>query len=165
MVSIRYPSRGPGAGELGPLRELLASLPAAAVAYVAGPDLVFEFVSDGYRQGIGGRDVVGRPFREALPEVVGQPPFEALRQVLQTGEPRHARGTEVWVRRRGAEPEQAYFDSVYMPVHDEAGQVAGVLIFATDVSDHVRDRQQLEQLASRLQRSEERYRTLFETLP
>jgi PAS domain S-box-containing protein len=147
------------------LRELLATLPAAAVAYVAGPDLVFEFVSDGYRQGIGGRDVVGRPFREALPEVVGQPPLEALREVLQTGEPRRARGTEVWVRQHGAEPELAYFDSVYLPVRDETDRVAGVLIFATDVSDHVRDRQQLEQLANRLQLSEERYRTLFETLP
>ena len=67
---------------LGLLRELLASLP-AAVAYVAGPDLVFEFASDGYRQAVGGRDLIGRPFREALPEVVGQPPFEALRQVLR----------------------------------------------------------------------------------
>ena len=36
---------------------------------VAGPDLVFEFASDGYRQALGGRDVIGRPFREALPEV------------------------------------------------------------------------------------------------
>ena len=69
------------------------------------------------------------------------------------------------VRRPGAEPEQRYFDSVYQPVRDEAGRVAGVLIFATDVTDHVRDRQQLEELADRLQRSEERYRTLFETLP
>ncbi|HEY6786505.1 MAG TPA: PAS domain-containing protein, partial [Trebonia sp.] len=164
MVSIRYLRRGPGAAELGPLRELLASLP-AAVAYVAGSDLVFEFVNDDYRQAVGGRDVVGLPFREALPEVVGQPPFEGLRQVLQTGESRHARGTEVWVRRHGAEPRQAYFDSVYMPVRDGGGGVAGVLIFATDVTDHVRDRQQLEQLANRLQRSEERYRTLFQTLP
>ncbi|MCW2935503.1 MAG: putative sensor protein [Actinomycetia bacterium] len=63
--------------------------------------------------------------------------------------------------RRGAK----YVDSAYQPVRDEAGRVTGVLIFATDVSDHVRDRQQLEQLASRLQRSEERYRTLFETFP
>ena len=67
--------------------------------------------------------------------------------------------------RPGAEPEPRYIDSVYQPVRDEAGRVAGVLIFSTDVSDHVRDRQQLEELADRLQRSEERYRTLFETLP
>ena len=147
------------------MRELLATLPAAAVAYVAGPDLVFEFASDGFRQAIGGRDVIGRPFREALPEVVSQPPFEALRQVLRTGEAHQSRGEEVWVRRHGAQPEQVYFDSVYQPVRDEADRVTGVLILKTDVSDHVRDRQHLERLADRLRRSEERYRTLFETLP
>ena len=81
----------------GPLRELLASLP-AAMAYVAGPDLVFEFVSDGYRQVLGGRDVIGRPFREALPEIARGPRLEALHQVLETGEPRLARGEEAWVR-------------------------------------------------------------------
>ena len=164
MVSIRCPSRGTGSGGLGLPCELLANLP-AALAYVTGPDLVFEFASEGYQRAFGGRDLIGRPFREALPETVGQPLFEALRQVQRTGEPYHARGEEVRVRRHGVEPEQVYIDSVYQPVRDETGQVAGVLIFRTDVSDHVRDRQQLEDLASRLQRSEERYRTLFETLP
>ena len=67
--------------------------------------------------------------------------------------------------RPGAKPDQAYIDSVFQPVRDKAGRVAGVLIFITDVSDHVRDRQQLEELADRLQRSEERYETLFDTLP
>ena len=164
MASTEYPSRGPDSGRPGLWLELPASLP-AAVAYVTGPDLVFEFTSDGYRKAIRGHDVIGRPFREALPEVVGRPRFAALRQALRTGEPRLAREEGLWVRRDGAEPEYIYLDSVYQPVHDEAGRVAGVLIFATDVSDHVRDRQQLEDLASRLQRSEERYRTLFETLP
>ncbi|MCW2935386.1 MAG: putative sensor protein [Actinomycetia bacterium] len=164
MVTTGHLTRGSGSGGPGPLRELLASLP-AAVAYVAGPDLVFEFASDAYRQALGRRDMIGRPLREVRPEIVGQPPYEVPRRVLETGEPRQVRGEEVWVRRPGAEPETRYVDSVYQPVRDEAGRVAGVLIFITDVSDHVRDRQQLEELADSLQRSEERYRTLFETLP
>jgi PAS domain S-box-containing protein len=165
MVSPDCPGPGPSFGGLGMLQELLARLP-AALAYVTGPDLVFEFASDGYRQTVGGRELIGRPFREAVPEAVGQPPFVALRQVLQTGEPRQARGEEVWVSRRpGAEPEQRYFDSVYQPVRDEAGRVAGLLIFKTDVTGHVRDRRRLEELADSLQLIEERHRTLFETLP
>ncbi|MCW2929822.1 MAG: putative sensor protein [Actinomycetia bacterium] len=164
MVSTGCPSRGSGSGGLGLSRELLARLP-TAVAYVAGPDLVFEFASEGYRRAVGGRDLIGCPFREALPEVVGQPRFEALRRVLETGEPCRVRGEEVRLRRHGAEPELAYIDLAYEPVRDEAGLVAGVLIFGADVSDHVRDRQRLEELANSLHRSEERYRTLFETLP
>jgi PAS domain S-box-containing protein len=165
MVAPEYPSADASSGGLEVLRELLASLP-ASVAYVAGPDLVFEFASDGYQQGLGGRELIGRPFSKAVPELVGQPPLAHLREVLRTGEARRARGEEVWLSRRpGAELEQRYFDSVFQPVCDEAGRIAGVLILKTDVTEHVRDRQQLEELADRLRRVEEQYRTLFETLP
>jgi PAS domain S-box-containing protein len=137
----------------------------AAVAYVAGPDLVFEFASDGYRQILGGSELIGRPFREAVPEVAGRPRSEALRQVLQTGEPCEALREEVRVRRPGKEPGHIQVDSVYQPVHDEAGRVSGVLIFMNAVSDRVQDRREPAEPADSLQRSEERYRMLFETLP
>jgi PAS domain S-box-containing protein len=164
MASIGCPDRGTDPGEVARLCEVLVGMP-AALAYVAGPDLVFEFASDRYRQALGGRELVGRPYREALPEVVGQPQFEALSQVLRTGESRQVRAEELRPRRPGGEPEPRYFDSVYQPVRDAAGRVVGVLIFSTDVSAHVRDRRQLEELADGLQRGEERFRTLFETLP
>src|SRR5271168_1065812 len=115
MVSIECLSRGPGVGGFGPLRELLASLP-AALAYLAGPDLVFEFASDNYRQAVGGRDLIGRPYHEAIPEIARGPRFTALHEVLQTGETRYARGEQAVVRRPGAEPEPRYLDSVYLPV-------------------------------------------------
>ena len=162
MVSTGCPDRGTDSAGVRLLCDLLGSLP-AALAYVRGPDLVFEFASDGYRKALGGRDVIGRPFREVLPEAVGCPLFETLHQVLRTGQPRQAHGQELWLSQPGAEP--AYVDAVYQPVRDEAGQVAGVLIFCTDVSAHVRDRHQLEDLAKRLQHTEERYRSLFETMP
>jgi PAS domain S-box-containing protein len=164
MVSTGHQMRGFGAGGLELLLEQLARLP-AALAYVAGPDLVFEFASDAYRRALGGRVMIGRPFREVLPELLSQPPFEDLRRVLQTGEPCQVHGAQVRARWNGAEPELRYIDSAYQPVRDEAGRVAGVLIFLTDVSDHLRDRQQLEELANRLRCSDERYRTLLETLP
>jgi PAS domain S-box-containing protein len=166
MVSAECPSSGTGSGGLGPLCELLGSLP-AAVAYVTGPDLVFEFVNDACRLALGGRDVIGRPYYEALPEAASQATFEALRQVLRTGETLRARGEETWPPRPGARAEPTYVDSVYQPVHDEAGRVVGVLMFTTDVSDYVRDQQQQppQEQADDLRRAEERYRTLFETLP
>lgn len=146
------------------MRQLLVSLP-AAVAYVAGPDLVFEFANEDYRRAVGLRNLVGKPYREALPEVVGQPRFEALRRVVRTGEPYRSHEDELWVRRGGPQPELIYVDSVYQPVRDETGQVVGVLMFGIDVSDHVRGRRRLQELADGLARSEERHRTLFETLP
>jgi hypothetical protein len=71
------------------LRALFARLP-AAVAYLAGPDLVFEFANDQYRQLVGGRDVLGLPIREAVPELAGQGRFELLGEALESGQPQRA---------------------------------------------------------------------------
>jgi len=146
------------------LRELLANLP-AAVAYLAGPDLVIEFANDVYRRLVGDRDVVGLPLRQALPELAPQGRFEMLEQILETGQAAGGNETEVWVRRPGEQPEQMFVDFVYQPVRGADGTVAGVLLYATDVTAHVRDRRRLETLAWQLTASQERYRTLFETMP
>lgn len=56
-------------------------------------------------------------------------------------------------------------DFTCQPVRDACGAFAGVLLYAADVTVHVRDRDRLEALAGSLATSEERYRTLFETMP
>ncbi len=164
MVSEAGLSRDAGLGGLGLMRQLFASLP-AVVAYVAGPELVFQFANEEYRQIFGGRDLIGLPLREALPELAGQGRLEILERVVQTGEPFVGRGSELWIRRPGGEREQRFLDFVYQPVRGDAGGVAGVLLFGTDVTAHVQDRRQLEVVAGQLASTEERYRTLFETLP
>ncbi len=146
-------------------RELLSSLP-AAVAYLAGPDLAVEFANDAYGRLVGRRDVVGLPPEEALPELAGRAPLEILNQVMETGQPVNDRGTRVWVRRRGMQPEQLFADFAYQPVRDGDGTVAGVLLYAADVTAQVRDRRRLEMLTAQLATTEEQYRaTLFETMP
>lgn len=164
MVSEAGLSRDAGFGGLGLMRQLFASLP-AAVAYVAGPELVFQFANEEYRQLFGGRDLIGLPLCEALPELAGQGRFEILDRVVETGEPFQGRESELWIRRQGGEPERTFLDFVYQPILDDAGSVAGVLLFGTDVTAHVRDRRRLEMVAGQLALTEERYRTLFETLP
>jgi PAS domain S-box-containing protein len=145
------------------MRELLVNLP-AAVAYLAGPDLVYEFANDAYREMVGGRDLIGLPLREALPDLAPVR-LENVFQVASTGQPFREHESEVWMRRHGEEPEQLFVDVVHQPVRDDAGRVAGVLLYGSDVTPHVRDRRRLAELAARLAESEERYRTLFETLP
>jgi PAS domain S-box-containing protein len=145
------------------MRELIASLP-AAVAYLSGPDLVVDFANDACFRLVGDRDLVGRPLREALPELAEQGEVEILTRILETGEP--VRGSEAGVRihRRG-QAEQRYVDYVYQPVRGAEGDVAGVLLYAADVTAHVQDRQELEAVAERLAEAEERLRSLFETMP
>jgi two-component system cell cycle sensor histidine kinase/response regulator CckA len=163
MVSSTDPGRGDSRSGLALRSELLLSLP-AGVAYVAGPDLIFEFANDEYRRYVGGRDLIGLPLGVALPELARER-LETVARVGQQGQPFQDRDSEVWIRRRGQELEQMFVDLVYQPVPDDAGGVAGVLICVNDVTAHVQDRRRLEVLAERLATTEERYRTLFETLP
>ena len=169
MASVRVLS-GSLPGELVRLREMLLALPAAA-AYLSGRDLVIEFANDEFLELVGGRDVTGLPARAALPELVGQGWFELLDQVMETGQPRRGHETELRIRRRGGgQPEQVFIDFSGQPVpaagNAAAGNAAaGLLVFAADVTAHVRDRRGREVPAAQLTVSEDRYRTLFETLP
>lgn len=163
MVSIPRQGRVDGSGGSALLHELLQCLP-AAVAYVTGPNLVFEYANEEYRHNVGGRDLLGRPLHEALPELAPER-LEAVRRAARTGQPVWGRESEVWNRRHGEEPEQFFMDFAYLPVRDAVGGVDGVLLYGIDVTSHVRDRRRLEELAERLAVTEERYRTLFETLP
>ena len=144
------------------MRGLLTSLP-AVVAYLSGPGLVVEFINDACSQLIGGRDVLGKPLGEAMPELHDE--VEILNRVMATGEP--ARGSEARLRfNRGGPAEQHLFlDYVYQPVPSADGNIAGILLCATDVTAHVRARRELEETAARLTATEERLRGVFETMP
>ena len=144
------------------MRELLTSLP-AVVAYLSGPDLVVDFINDACSRLIGGRDVLGKPLGEVMPELHDE--VEILNRVMATGEP--VRGSEARLRfNRGGPAEQHVFlDYVYQPVRDADGNVTGILLCATDVTAHVQARRELEETAARLTATEERLRGVFETMP
>ena len=145
------------------MRELIASLP-AAVAYLSGPDLVIDFANEACFELVGDRDLIGRPLREALPELGEQGEIEILIRILETGQPVH--GSEARVRiHRLEEAEQRYVDYAYQPVRGAESDVAGVLLYAADVTAHVQDRHRLEEVADQLAEAEERLRALFETMP
>jgi PAS domain S-box-containing protein len=145
------------------IRELLENMP-AAVAYMSGPDLVYEFANAEYRRIVGDRELIGRPLREVLPELNPEH-IATIRQVIMTGQRLRCREPKSWIRHCDGGVEQIYVDFTYQPMRDSAAGVAGVLIYAADVTEYVRDRRTLEELAARLVATEERYRTLFETMP
>jgi PAS domain-containing protein len=149
---------------LASMRDVLASLP-TAVAYLAGRDHVFEYVNDRYRQLVGNRPVLGLPVRQALPELADQGRFELLDKTMESGQPLRGQGAELWIRRYAQRPEQVFVDFAYQPVRDADGGVAGLLCFAADVTASVRARSGHEALAAQLAATQERYQTLFETLP
>src|SRR5580692_7796666 len=69
------------------------------MAILRGPQHIFELVNDRYLQLIGNRDVLGKPVREALPDIDGQGFFELLDAVYAGGEPYVGKDVRVMLQR------------------------------------------------------------------
>jgi PAS domain S-box-containing protein len=111
-----------------------------------GPDHVFELANPAYHQLIGHRAIVGKPAREALPEVEGQGFFELLDGVYRDGEP--FVGNELPVQmQRATGLDTRYVNFVYQPMRGPSGTVNGILASGTDVTDLVQAREAAERLA------------------
>src|SRR5262249_25077322 len=111
----------------------------AYTAVLTGPSHVFERVNDRYYQLLGERDLIGKPAREALPEVEGQGFFELLDRVYRTGEPFVGTGKRVMLRRDPRGPLEArYVDFVYLPLRDANGAVSGIVSHGVDLTDRKR---------------------------
>lgn len=109
------------------------------LAILRGPEHVFEFANDRYRQLVGERDVVGMRLREALPEIEGQGFIEILDRVYASGEPFVGNAMRAVLRRRsGGALEEAFVDFVYQPMRDREGRVAGILVHGVDVTERLR---------------------------
>jgi PAS domain S-box-containing protein len=113
----------------------------AFVATLSGPQHIFELTNPAYLQLIGHRNVIGKPAREALPEVEGQGFFELLDKVFQTGEPFTGREVPVQLQREpGGALEQYFVDFVYQPIFEADGSVSGILCHGIDVSEMKRSK-------------------------
>ncbi len=122
------------AAETQRLQQLFEQSP-SFIAVLRGADHVFEMVNPGYTQLIGHRNVVGRPVREALPEIAGQGFFELLDRVFTTGEPFRGQSVQAVLQRtEGANPEKRILDFVYQPIRGVDGTMSGVFVEGIDVT-------------------------------
>jgi signal transduction histidine kinase len=116
----------------------------AAICILDGPDLVFELVNPAYQQLFPGRQLLGRPLLEALPELTGHTVWDTFREVLETGRTHQETGLLIPVARHDNMPlEDAYFDYIQQARFNSYGRPDGVLVFAFEVTEQVRVRQQL----------------------
>jgi PAS domain S-box-containing protein len=130
-------------------RSRLAYLFEKAPAFVAtlrGPEHVFELTNPAYLQTVGNRELIGRPAREALPEVEDQGFFELLDDVFQTGEPHVGKEVRIMFQRnRGGPLEERFVDFVYQPIFEADGSVRGIFVHGQDISEQVTARKAVEE--------------------
>lgn len=148
--------------ELDRWRELFRQAP-APIALLRGPTHVFEVVNDAYTQLVGGRDVLGKPVGEALPEVVPQGFIALLDGVYRSGEPYLGHGVSVQLRRAGqAEPEEHVLDFIYHPTRNPSGDVDGIFVLAMDMTERTRAEAALRISNWQLGEERERLKVLVE---
>jgi signal transduction histidine kinase len=120
-----------------------------AVALLRGPNHVFEVANPSYCAIVNDRPLVGKPVREALPEVESQGIIAILDRVYETGEPYVGRSLPLVVHRGpGGAPETCFFDFVYQPLVNERGEAEGIAAVVYDVTELSRARREAE-VASR----------------
>lgn len=114
----------------------------AAISILRGPTHRHEFVNPPYQRLLDDRPLLGRTVAEALPEISDQGFLALLDKVYATGET--YMGTEVPARLPGL-AHDSFFNFTYQQFC-EGGQPAGIMVFAFEVTDLVRARQELEKL-------------------
>ena len=123
----------------------------AAICILAGPALVFELVNPGYQTLFPGRQLLGRPLAEALPEIAHHAVYQTFRRVLETGRTHEAHGLLIpIVGPDSGEREDRYFNYIQQARYDAHGRVDGVLVFAFEVTPQVQASQASETAAQRL---------------
>ncbi|MEZ7160005.1 SpoIIE family protein phosphatase [Streptomyces althioticus] len=127
------------------VREVLDRVP-CLVALVHGPDHRIAYLNDAYTAAFGLRPV-GAPARGALPELDELGLLPLLDQVLRSGKPRTVKSRKA--------PDGRSYTFTCTPAGEGDGR--GVLVFATDVTDHA-------EAAERLRASERRQRETAVTL-
>jgi signal transduction histidine kinase/DNA-binding response OmpR family regulator len=118
----------------------------AAIAVLRGPALVFELSNPLYQELMHRRNLVGKTFFEAFPELEAPGMHDILRRVYASGERFVGREFLVTLLHNQDQTEDTYFDLIYDPFRAADGSVDGVMVLAFEVTERVRSAQEREQL-------------------
>ncbi len=118
-------------------RNMILQAP-VAIGLFKGHDMVLEMINDKFLE-LWDRDrsVVGKPVAQILPEMEGQVYVDIMQQVYTTGVPYFGNEARVFLNRNG-KLEEGYFNFINQPFRNAEGDISGVIVVATEVTEQVR---------------------------
>jgi len=131
------------------VRNLFMQAP-AVICVLRGPQHVYELSNTLHQQLIGDRDIVGKPVRQALPELEGTGIYELLDEVYKTGEPFIANEMPVTLQKANGELEERILNFIYQASRNAEGEINGILVHAVDVTEQIIARRKIEESEEQL---------------
>lgn len=130
------------------IRNILENAP-VAICIMREREHRIEMHNRMFQRLIGGRNLEGQTVRNAFRELEGQGFFELLDEVYANGKPYEGKELPARYDRTGTgELYEGYFNVIYQPLFDTRGQVYGILSLNIEVSEQVRERQRIAQIAT-----------------
>ncbi|RYU76725.1 PAS domain-containing protein [Hymenobacter persicinus] len=122
----------------------------AAICIQRGPEHRYEYLNAAYQALFSGRQLLGRPVAEALPDAVQTGLAARLDEVYRTGNTYFGHEERLWLlQAAGQAPQERYFTFTYQ-AYRENEQVVGVSTFAFDVTEQVAAQRATEASARQL---------------
>lgn len=143
--------------DLHRLNELFYSSP-SLMAILIGENFEIKMANDSILESLGrGKEIIGQPYLEAIPELKEQGLGILLKEVFETGIPYHAYEYPVSILKNGR-MQLSYFDFIYQAHHNLQGEINGVGIIANEVNTQA-------ELNKKIKESEYKLRQLTDLIP
>jgi PAS domain S-box-containing protein len=109
------------------------------IAMTEGPEHRFELANQAFVRVIGGRELIGKTVAEALPDAVEQGFLAMLNEVFKSGKAFSTTNARFAVQPiPGGEISERFVDFIYQPITGALGEVTGIFVEGSDVTERVR---------------------------
>lgn len=133
------------------LNDYFKDLP-AAFSILKGPDHIHEITNNLYHQITGKNDLIGKSFRDGIPELKDQGLHEAMDKVYTTGTHFIVSELPLLLNRGENKMVPGFYNFVFQPIFNQSQKIEGILIFGYEITEMMEARKIVKEteLRSRL---------------
>ena len=132
------------------LHAVLMEAPAGIVMY-DGPEFIFELINPVYQSFFPGRELLGKPILEALPELEGHSVMENFKNTYRTGETYYGKEDKTQLTREVNGPlVDSYWNFIIQARYNENREIDGIVMFGFEVTEQVETRLATQELNEEL---------------